>query len=706
MCPHVKKKLNMQATLLVVLAALAGCAVAYPSGQAIGCNKQLPGPSWKQTDAKIMVNCVADVCILTLDGMKSAFLGVKIYSDNGFVATDDSNLITKGACLLHKDSQPKFSVTFRSTGPETMTAFVVTRGGAVHQGPAPITFTTGREFLPDMESAVHIVGAGPGGIAAAMYLAQEGVNVELYEMGGDEPGLRSGGDFYLTDFYNAPIAETYNSRANLSKCNIMGIETDADGVPVDSNYQLACLVGGNQNINGAVYAPGYYDDLAKSLGINNVEANIAQNRAARYVEDYVDEFGMMWACVGQPCDRVTVASSNMVQKRRSLAHSMRRGNIERIRIHTACRATSVAGGVLALEGTGCPERRSVSINEKNRVILAAGALSTPQILGNTTFEGYNHYYKVKTTAPFKEPEFDFFFEGDEKLYEVNRANIRLENGSSLGIEITMLMTPGFREKHTVGQMYSPPEELGEGYAQAWHFMGTVRHTSMLVDGHDFVYVGDASALQTPFNCHTSMPAAAAGVAAARAALGQTVIIEESFDKIQNTVPVLFITGSGILVVGVAVHRTRWRVMHYVLQWTGIVVVGLGILNAAQEGNLENGHYHRVWGVTVGVWLLVQAAAGSYIYAARSMGRQPGAWMRWGHRLSGGLLIVNVASLGITGAQLDVLEEKYKNFSVPAATAVAAVYTAVSAGLLALVVRDFAATRVQQVQVPAAARSLL
>ena len=51
----------------------------------------------------------------------------------------------------------------------------------------------------------------------------------------------------------------------------------------------------------------------------------------------------------------------------------------------------------------------------------------------------------------------------------------------------------------------------------WHYGGTVHHNRFKV--MDKVFIGDASAIRRPFNCHPSMPAAAIGILASQAALG-------------------------------------------------------------------------------------------------------------------------------------------------------------------------------------------
>ena len=85
----------------------------------------------------------------------------------------------------------------------------------------------------------------------------------------------------------------------------------------------------------------------------------------------------------------------------------------------------------------------------------------------------------------------------------------------------MYMHPEKREFHRVGDEYTNPY-AADGRKQAWHFAGTMNHTRSKISGTQRLFTGDAGALKTPFNCHTSMPAAAAGILAAHGAMGVPV----------------------------------------------------------------------------------------------------------------------------------------------------------------------------------------
>ena len=113
----------------------------------------------------------------------------------------------------------------------------------------------------------------------------------------------------------------------------------------------------------------------------------------------------------------------------------------------------------------------------------------PQLLGHTSFSGWNHYYTVDySVPPIQGPTQNVTYPNDQKI---NVGNVH----SSQGIEITMEMRPAVREHHVVGQAYEKPRSTRG--TQAWHFMGTVNYTDPRVLGTQRLFVGDASAVE-PF----------------------------------------------------------------------------------------------------------------------------------------------------------------------------------------------------------------
>ena len=159
---------------------------------------------------------------------------------------------------------------------------------------------------------------------------------------------------------------------------------------------------------------------------------------------------------------------------------------------------------------------SIHLNQGDCVILAAGALATPQLLNKTSFSGWNHYYDFHL-GPSVEQQ-SITYDADSHV-ETNIANLIHPNGTTLAITIEMLMVHDVVESFRVNEPWSPAGATvgSKTFAHdAYHYAGTVNHDRLWYA--DNIFIGDASALSKSFNCHTSMPAAAAGVLAAKRVL--------------------------------------------------------------------------------------------------------------------------------------------------------------------------------------------
>ena len=597
--------------LFVVVAA----ALAYPNGYTGECNTAGPTvPSHFPRGLRAprpVIACAGLFCNVTAD---VAFKGFVVGVSAGKIVPNPSDAwpYHSDKCITHRSNGPKTAVSFELTEGATVHAVVVySKPGAAHYynlAASVAAFTQPKRIV--------IAGAGPGGVAAGRYAAHLGHTAVVYERG---PLVE-----YLFG-RAAHVSYLHTLKATRSPLLFNPLNSSDD-----ANHLLGSMVGGTQNINGAVAAPGRAADLARSTGVSVAAAVAAQ----AIVKDYVNtvpaiapaglDVALMLQCPGGgACDSSFVAGASQLH-RRSVATGV--AGIDNLELHANTEVKHIEpGGVVALaNGTKIAG---------DFVVLAAGALASPQLLNKTRFEGYNHYYKaeyVNTTPPTGADTTTQVFEyaGDT---EINYAKVILPHApqTPVWIKITMLMTPTARETHTVGQAYGnnvPQRVLDLGYtAQAWHFMGTVPHTAM--KAADGVYLGDASALRTPFNCHTSMPAAAAGVLAVQAGLGILPIDppEDQAAALQGNFKVftwLFLAGGFAAAVGVLVHAggaargsPAAMQLHYVLMPLAAAVITAGAFAAMQHKGsggtkslMKNGHHRWLGWVTVGM-ILLQTYAG-------------------------------------------------------------------------------------------------
>jgi len=215
-------------------------------------------------------------------------------------------------------------------------------------------------------------------------------------------------------------------------------------------------------VNGAIYSPGTASDLARSVGVSEDVAREAQQTVAGYVD--VSRGLMMWNCINDSdCDHAMVVPLNSKMSRRSIAYN-----------HNLDIETNVAVSLVNTTHITLKNDTVIKLGSGDKIILAAGALVSPQLLNYTSFSGYNHYFILNPVDHVSEQSIEY-----NRPYEINRANIFSTTGI-VGIEIKMLMEPTFREYHVVGQDYnnSPPEAVIDGRKadQAWHYMGTLNHT--------------------------------------------------------------------------------------------------------------------------------------------------------------------------------------------------------------------------------------
>lgn len=545
--------------LYAIACSLIPAVSAYPSGYD-DCSLSAPQkPPGNIVDegllSSIAVSCDKTACSMTADTFKGFVLAVApgstILSYNGTgIRQSKSNA---DHCLTHVDRDTLSRVDFTlSALPATVHVTVVTAGNwAAH------THAYKTVFIPRDKGHAYIIGAGPGGLAAARYF--DHINMTNYT-------VFERGPWPDDNFFNRPIKKTYLANANSSlKYNVLNASED---------YTLGTGVGGTQNLNGAVYKPGTPEDLAASTKVSVDAARSAQTLAGTFVDH--TNYDMMWACIDQSeCDSNHTASLNTQMARRSIAYNLSQSIKDRIRVNTAVERVHVSNtGVVTIS---FEDDDDIILSADDAVILAAGALASPVLLfgKDKKFTGHNHYF----TLDFPTGEFPYAHQTFEysETHEYNYADF--DYPTSNWINISMEMEPIERETHQYNKGYNNPTASG---IQSWHFAGTMPHTNFRVDGisSQQVYTGDAGALLTPFNCHTGMPAAAAGIMAAKSWMGlleddDTAVAAEKRD----TTPIyLFIAAIFLVLLGVVFHQnetTRW--LHYIIMPLSIVLIWAAII---------------------------------------------------------------------------------------------------------------------------------
>lgn len=584
-----------------MIALIVAAAVAREDGSPY-CNVDqhtIPMPG--ATEASASVVCNGFRCTVTAD---KPFKGIVISVSTGTI-TVPSGLqpLRDGQCVTHAHKGfSQSSVTVDVSSEATVRATVVyRRSDGVHR------YSVASTVAGPTKSAL-VIGAGPGGLAAARTLSALGIFVTVYERG---PAT--------TVDFDGPIQGTYHTNAVEHTQKIKGV-------------LLGSGIGGTQSINGAVYAPGSATDLAASVGVSVADAALAQEAASRMVPHELNP-PMMWACRNSTigCDRASAAVTNTLMSRRSIAYELP----STITVVGSCRVESVTDSLVSVtkEADGCV---NVTRTPQMIVIVAAGALVSPELLGAVEYTGWNHYFTTKVVAPPSQQTFEY-----RDGFEINTMKI-----GEAGLEVRMEMVPSIRETHFRNQNYTQPAET-QG-AQAWHFAGTVRHAMLRVESRN-VYIGDASALLAPFNCHTSMPAAAAGVLAARASVGLLEPLHPSVVYLTGAAPALFVAGSWVVLAGVAIHLVpeyKWH--HYWVMPVGVLLIASAIVSVHVDGyRLNRNSTHGVVGYVVSALLAEQVVTGSILRP----GPRP-RWLRILHRTSGISALVGIVGLHLNAAVWD------------------------------------------------------
>lgn len=569
-------------------------ALAFPSGW-YGCSRsgpEIPTGFSGTFDSTIQpqLTCNQLNCVLTAS---TSFRGYVITSS-------DPN----SPCQSHSENSLKSSVHYTASVATTLWATVVTHHDSAghHYG------IVGPVIVRPAYQHIYIIGAGPGGLSAARYALSLGMNVTVWERGDNPPN-----QFYEKEIYTTYFT-TFTTAYGSYKYNPMSSSS--------SKYDLISMVGGVQAVNGAVFSPGSAHDLAKSVGVSLASATHAQTITQNYVEyqpinvtNHASQVGLMQSCLPDiQCDLSYGAFQNPTVARRSIGYNLP----ENLTIEK--KTVSKVNNTHVIFETN----EILPLTNNDAVIVAAGALSSPQLLGKTSFWGWNHYYQaLPTTEPFQNTTQTFTY--PNSFTEIN--SLKLLTGDTL--TITMDMIPTIREYHQVGTEYTlDPYYADRNYAQAWHFAGTVDHSDLRIQGTDRIYIGDASALKTPFNCHTSMPAAAAGVLAVDSLRGtlQTDPAVPTFHSAKTgEFMYLFLSGTGLIAIGVIVHGIpSFKNLHYVITPIGVVLVITGAVLASTHPygrstmNESGRSSHVILGwITVG-WLILQTAAGVYLFASRKL----------------------------------------------------------------------------------------
>ena len=582
----------------------------------------------------------AYVDAMTCDGLNCTltyhdqFKGI-VLSSTSPLSSADNQLRTgySSKCLTHISRTPKTSVTFSVQDPHAVVYAVLVRARNVLHSVVLV-----HPIIVGVNWTTHVIGAGPGGVSAARTLKRYGATVIVYERGPDVPA----------GFYTQPILETelhYLQNFHESRtCNPLGTKPNGNA----TQPTLACQHGGNQNANGAIFVPGSPEDLARSIGVPVETARYAQDVSRNYIE--IDNDIFMWYCPnGVSCDRRNVAATNPVMNRRSVAYQDNLTNDIVFGQHVK----RVTNQSITFQNNTL----FYFTNPLDRVILAAGALVSPQLLGIIQFSGWNHYYrKVLHNRNLTSQTLHY---NSETRIETNDA-IYTVNGTEMKLRIEILMEHSIRETFTVGQDYTPSNTNGFN-GDTWHYAGTLPHDAL--EYSPGIYVGDASALQTPFHCHTSMPASSAGVLAALRSLGllqQTEVPSSSQIGGLSKVGAWFAAGSVVLLLAVAAHVWGLWKTHYILATIGVILITIGVVVAANQRNADikksnKGHY---WvGYVSLAWLWLQAAAGYLLTQVSSEQKKRYGWV---HRVSAvllfALLLYLYATVGTREAPFKHMED--------------------------------------------------
>ena len=620
---------------------LATLAVAWPSG-APYCTDggyTIP-PGDAETAARdVTVACDSDKRECTITAPKD-FKGFAISASSATLTSNAQFVKTNGRCLTHEKQHLRKSITLKVEGTaekvEIFATVVYEQVGGLHQH----LYAVGKGVL--FSGTIWVVGAGPGGLGAARRFADLNYDVNLLELGPGEKIPRS---------QSIAVVNQYSQ----SKFNRKHKEV-----------ALGQGLGGTQNINGAVFAPGKPEEFAASVGVLVKSAQAAMDKAAAMVPHNKDNVtvsnaaygtGMFWKCLTpDDCDYATVAATNTKMERTNIAYE---DLSSRINVVGNCNVTRVSDTAITTEVACAEFPTTIPISDSDIVIVSAGALTSPHLLGADTFTGWNHYYKLGPLLPCsaENPCVDKqTFDYNEDGVEVNRAVlIQLVDGQAtrFGIDIEMHMRPQYRETYTKHSPAPGPSGFSNefregGYSSAWHFAGTVAHTLFRVNSMTRVYIGDASALKTPFNCHTSMPAAAAGILAAESSLG---LLDDQNSLSRETLPetsiIFMVVGVWAFLAGIALHQfDKTKIHHYWLMPTALVLLLAGVIIAhGDDSRLKKNSAHSGIGYAVLSIMVVQAIGGSLM---RSMAVRP-RWLQIGHRLLGflGLLLINVQYLMVT-----------------------------------------------------------
>lgn len=625
---------------------LHALALSYSTGAPLGAcqpnSVSLP-LGYEENSEGHTISLSMDQDFITLDcqtknGNQQTFKGFLITTDNGEIeySGDDGQLKTT-QCLTHNSKTPKTSVTFKVTKRSANVRAVVVFQKATFGHYGAITAL----FVPPKTTNALVIGAGPGGLGAARELLKLGYpDVLVYEQGPDLPD-----GFFDGKISSTSQAELYQKQSAL--------------ITVETGYPLGQGPGGTQNINGAVYSPGTPEDLAQSLGVTLQDATHAQKAASEMVMHHPETFEnnraqMMWSCdfdkPGEDCDFVSVTSTNQKMKRRSIAFDLPAN----IKIVTGCKVDRIEDAkVFVVKNEG--ECQDWDITDDRFVIVAAGALTSPRLLGNMEFSYWNHYYNVVFQPWNDQIEYqEIAFNGTHEVNTAKLTSIAETGPVNRLIKITMEMKTKFRDTFMAdpGSITDTGKDRAS-LGNAWHFAGSVSHQNLKVE--DKVFIGDASALMTPFNCHTSMPAVAAGVLAARSAtIGLDVPVANP--KMDGPAPLLFALGAWIILLGVMTHfhpKTKW--MHYYITPTGAAVIAAAIVSVhSKDYRLEKGSIHAYQGYAVSGLLLAQIITGS---ALRGVEKRP-RWLQIPHRASGILVLAGLNALYIQAVTKDMALRSY------------------------------------------------